>query len=265
MMSGLLLVYNCANKMDRIALMKNLHLFYLSRQLRMFPLLAISILLDASVFHKLADSPLYISSATAVNALRCRAYWWSTLINLQNYINPKEMCVPHSWYVAIDIQLHILSPIVLYWVLSGNRQTAWLALMIALAVGLTISACYNFIMLLPAHMIIPARNNELWDYFTLYYFHIISRITTFLVGMVFGYILHIWRGKKVVIYQKTVLSLWATCVGIMLGTVYILYCVKQPTWNHVFVDAIINTIMRPLWSAAVGWLVLACAHGYGER
>ncbi|XP_013136821.1 PREDICTED: nose resistant to fluoxetine protein 6-like [Papilio polytes] len=263
MMGGLLLVYNCAKKMDGTMLIKNLHLFYLTRHLRMLPLLAISILLDASVFHKLADSPLYISSATAVNAIRCRAYWWSTLINLQNYVNPKEMCVPHSWYVAVDIQLHILSPVVLYWVLSGNRQTAWSALMIAFAVGLAISAIYNFIMLLPAHTIIPARNSELLDYFELYYFHIISRITSFLVGMVFGYILHIWRGKKVVIYKRTVLTLWATSFGIMLGTVYILYRVKQQTWNHVYVDATINTLMRPLWSAAVGWLVLACAHGYG--
>ncbi|XP_014369282.2 O-acyltransferase like protein [Papilio machaon] len=259
--TGILLVFTTAKKMDAGSLLRNLHIFYLNRLLRMFPLLATAILFDASVFHRIGDGPYWMAVAT--NAQKCREYWWTTLLHLQNYLNPKDICVPHSWYIAVDVQLHILSPLVLYWILRGRKQTAWFALLLSLTVTLIVSAIYNGFMDLPAHTISPARNDRIMEYMTKYYFHLISRIAPFLVGMMYGYILHLWRGKRVLINAFTVQGMWVVSLCIISGTLYMLYRVKQLDWNYRAADAALNTLMRPLWAAAVGWMVLACAHGYG--
>lgn len=54
-------------------------------------------------------------------------------------------CLSHTWYLAIDMQLHILSPLVLVWVLSGKRNRAWSALILGLLASLTASSIYNFL------------------------------------------------------------------------------------------------------------------------
>ncbi|CAH2076899.1 unnamed protein product, partial [Iphiclides podalirius] len=44
---------------------------------------------------------------------------------------------------------------------------------------------------------------------------------------------------------------------------YMLYCVKQLDWKNQAADTALNTLMRPSWAIAIGWIVLACVHGYG--
>ncbi|CAK1600711.1 unnamed protein product [Parnassius mnemosyne] len=260
-MTGILLVFTTAKKSDGMTLVKNIHLFYLNRLLRMLPLLAVAVLLEASIFHRVADGPDW--NVVARNAHRCRAFWWTTLLHMQNYLNPNEMCIPHSWYLAIDIQLHILSPLLLFWLLSGKRHIAWSALMATLAVTLGGSAIYNYFMELPSHTVAIARGEELTDYMTKYYFHIMSRMTPFVVGMVYGYVLHLWHGRKIKIHPIVVLISWAITFGIISVIFYILHRVKQLEWDDQAVDTILNTLMRPMWAVAIGWIVLACVHGYG--
>lgn len=69
-----------------VKLLKNLHLFYLNRILRMFPLLATIVLLQASILHYIHDGPNWHSVADIVE--QCRINWWSTLLYVQNYVRP---------------------------------------------------------------------------------------------------------------------------------------------------------------------------------
>ena len=72
-----------------VSLLKRLHVFYLNRLLRMFPLLAALVLLEASAFHRVADGPYWENMAR--NVQRCRSNWWTTLLHVQNYVNPEEI------------------------------------------------------------------------------------------------------------------------------------------------------------------------------
>ncbi|XP_026315723.1 nose resistant to fluoxetine protein 6-like [Hyposmocoma kahamanoa] len=141
LLSGLLIVYTTVGKLSNMKLLKNLHLFYLNRILRMFPLLASTILLQVGVFHYIHDGPNWHAVAEVTRV--CRLNWWSTLLYVQNYVLP--ICLPHTWYLAIDMQLYILSPLILFWVLSGKKNRAWSALIAGLLVCLTASTIYNFL------------------------------------------------------------------------------------------------------------------------
>ncbi|KAH9644128.1 hypothetical protein HF086_015458 [Spodoptera exigua] len=212
-LSGLLLVYTTAGKLTSLKLLKNLHLFYLNRLLRMFPVLA--------------------------------------------------ACLSHSWYLAIDVQLHILSPIVLVWILTGKRRLAWSALVGSLIAVLAAATTYNFIKKFPSGPVIPSRPLDTPDYLINYYVNTLTRASPFFVGLIFGYILHLNRGKKIVINFYAAAVMWICTTVIALLIVYSSYPIMQLDWDNQFADSMINSFMRPAWAMFIGWMILACEHGYG--
>ncbi|KAF9798492.1 hypothetical protein SFRURICE_012520 [Spodoptera frugiperda] len=235
-----------------IKLLKNLHLFYLNRLLRMFPVLAAVILMQISIFNRVADGPYWNVEMT--NTHRCRVYWWSTLLHIQNYVNPSHMCLSHSWYLAIDVQLHILSPIVLVWILTGKRKLAWSALVGSLLAVLAAATTYNFI---------KERPYDTPDYLINYYVNTLTRASPFFVGLIFGYILHLNRGTKVVINFWSATVMWVCTTIIALLIIYSSYPIMQLDWKNQFADSMINSFMRPAWAMFIGWMIFACEHGYG--
>jgi peptidoglycan/LPS O-acetylase OafA/YrhL len=59
----------------------------------------------------------------------CANYWWSALLYVQNYVNLNDMvnmknyffftlkyfqCLKVSWYLNVDFQLYLISPVLLY-------------------------------------------------------------------------------------------------------------------------------------------------------
>lgn len=71
-----------------------------------------------------------------LNDVLCASHFLITLINLQ--------CIPQTWYLSVDVQLHILSPLILFWLL-GSRRTAWTGLTVGVAAALIASTAYVFL------------------------------------------------------------------------------------------------------------------------
>lgn len=68
----------------------NIPLLYLHRYLRLTPLLVVSVLFSMSLLRFLGSGPLYPTMLKAFFG-QCEKYWWSTLLYVQNYVNPSEM------------------------------------------------------------------------------------------------------------------------------------------------------------------------------
>ncbi|XP_053612592.1 O-acyltransferase like protein-like [Plodia interpunctella] len=257
--TGILLVYTIAGKLTGAGLIKNLHLFYLNRLLRLFPLLGLTVLLQASLLNHMFDGPYWINAAQQIH--NCRQYWWTTLLYIQNYATPSSMCLPHSWYLSNDIQLHIISPVVLYWVLNKNRKVAWTVLTVTLCILFSTTTYYNAYKQFPSHHVILRPNVE--DYMENYYMNTFTRAAPYFVGMIFGYILHTWKGKTPKIHPGLVVLFWTLTFTIFGLIAYAIHEVIQPTFDNLVVDAIMATYSRSAWAAALGWMIFACIHGYG--
>ncbi|XP_052756162.1 O-acyltransferase like protein-like [Galleria mellonella] len=262
MLSGLLLIYTTAGKMTGVKLLKNLHMFYLNRYLRLFPVLAACVLLQASLFYRVTDGPVW--EVVAQQTYQCRKYWWSTLLYIQNYYNPYYVCIPNTWYLAIDFQLFLISPLVLVGVVGATKRTAWITLTTALLASLTGSSIYNFIMRFASGIftLSPSREDQP-EYFTLYYVNTLTRSSPFFVGMIFGYILYIYRGKTLIMSKVQVALLWFFAIILSSGVICSHYLVIQQDWDNQIVDDLINSYMRPIWALSVCWMIFACTHGYG--
>ncbi|KAJ8721331.1 hypothetical protein PYW07_002106 [Mythimna separata] len=258
--AGVLLVYTTAGKMNQITFLKNIHWFYLNRFIRVTPLLAATVLLQASYLNQITDGPHWVSVIGHVET--CRKNWWSTLLHIQNLVNVSEMCISHSWYVAIDFQLYVLSPIVLVWVLTGKKYLAWMGVVGGLAAVLIASTIYSFNLNLQAGTLVLSRFEDMWDYMHKYYFNTLARASPFFVGLLFGYVLHLYRKTRLQMPWILAVFFWACAAGILGGIFYFKYRIKQFDWDNQLMDNLMNSFMRPAYACAICWLVIACQHGY---
>ncbi|KAI5642782.1 acyltransferase family domain-containing protein [Phthorimaea operculella] len=263
LLGGTLVVYTTVGKITGFGLLKKLHLFYLHRMLRMFPLLATVVLLQASIFFWIADGPDW--NTVAFDTENCRTYWWATLFYLNNFINIGDRCILHSWYLAIDFQLYIISPLVLIWCLNGKKAQAWTALTAGLLISLAICASWSFHVQLPGWLFAVERpgGSSFDDYHKKYYYNTMTRAPPFFVGMLFGYILSVCKGKKIQIPVPVAWFFWVSSAFSMMGLMYITHLMKDWQWDYWVIDDLNNSFARSIWAIAICWMIFACQHGYG--
>ncbi|XP_047987861.1 O-acyltransferase like protein-like [Leguminivora glycinivorella] len=251
LLSGLLIVYTSVGKISPNGLFKNIHLFYLHRLLRMFPILATAVFLQASLFNHISDGPEWFVIVDKVE--RCRTYWWSTLLYVQNYLTQK-WCIGHTWYLAVDVQL---------WVL-GKRKSAWVSLTCVTLAVMVVTTTYNYLNEFPPASFVPTRPVEDSIHYSRYYYiNTLTRCSPFFVGMLFGYLLNIFKSKPVHMAKWLVALCWFCAFGVFAGIIYSSYATVQMDWDSLFWDGIINSFARPGWAASLGWMIFACTHGYG--
>nr|XP_049694112.1 O-acyltransferase like protein [Helicoverpa armigera] len=260
MLSGILAVYTCIGKITRTRFIKTIHLFYLNRLLRMFPLLATMVLLQASLFNHVSDGPYWINQAHA--AENCRQYWWAALLHIQNYVNPLEICLAQTWYLSVDMQLYLICPIILVF-LFGRERIAWCALTAIVLLSLVSSSLYSFLNNYSAALANPRRLAQFQEYVQYYYFNTLTRAPPFFVGMIYGYLLYLCKDKKIRISKFNVAILWMLSFAMMAFCIFTIYPVMQPDHTAQVFDNFLNAYMRAIWAIGLGWLIFACVHGYG--
>ncbi|KAG7306514.1 hypothetical protein JYU34_009154 [Plutella xylostella] len=256
MMSGLLLVYTSIHKMTQASLIKNLHMYYLNRYLRMLPILAAAVLLQASWMLRALDGANWQLEGLQVQT--CRRFWWAALLHIQNWYNPQQECLPHTWYLAVDFQLHILSPLVLFWLLAG-RRTGWASLAGALLASVAGTAIYVFLSNFDGTMF----GDPTFRFFRWYYVNTLTRSPVFIVGMIYGYLMHGFKGKKLQLPKTFVAVCWLASLTLMSCVIYVYLPVSKLNNTNQLLNNFSNSFKRTIWSVAVGWLIFACAHGYG--
>lgn len=122
----------------------NLPHLYIRRYLRITPVLGATIFCFMSLQRYFGDGPfnkfmidLYYSN--------CQRYWYAALLHVQNFVNPNEVCLGHTWYLSPDFQLFLLSPLLAYplW-RFGNKALLALPLLSLASVAFIFFASYKF-------------------------------------------------------------------------------------------------------------------------
>ncbi len=92
----------------------------LHRYIRYTPVLAVAILCFISFPKFFVSGPL--QNANKVLVENCENYWWSAILHIQNYVNPNNICLNHSWYLAVDFQLFVISPFIIVGIKKYKRN-----------------------------------------------------------------------------------------------------------------------------------------------
>ncbi|XP_046867260.1 nose resistant to fluoxetine protein 6 [Drosophila willistoni] len=256
--SGLLLAMISLRSMEKLKGKINIPLMYLHRYLRLTPILAIAILVYWKLLPRMVRGPLSDQGFSDYSV--CEWNWYKTLLYIQNYAST-DLCVPHSWYLAVDMQLYIISPILLIAVYKwGKKAAGGIVILILL-----LSACLFTTMLL-GDLSRQFKNNEhAAEAQQKLYFSTHTHAAPWLIGFLFGYFLHLKRGQKFNLSRPYVWLGWLLCLAMIFTSIFALY--PYVKWGKpalsILGEAFYYTLTRIGWPLSLCWVVFACMQGYG--
>lgn len=183
----------------------------------------------------------------------CEKNWWSTLLHIQNYVNPYNICATHSWYLSVDFQLFVISPLLIYPARRYGWKYLWslLALAVLSAIGVMITCLANDL---------RATDDLVMKNFALIYFPTHARMAPWLIGMVLGYIIFESRARKITMNKAIVLLLWILSLSALALLLALIYPFHQISNNHISLkeNAIVKGFGHILWSLPIAWIIFAC-------
>lgn len=125
---------------ERPDMLRWLH-FYVHRYVRMTPatMLVIAISMYA---YRYGDGPLWLE-ATQKSHQSCSVNWWRHMLHVANFIDTRQMCFIHYWYIAADMQLFLFAPLVMLLLYRYRRLgVALIGLIGASSVGFVFYTTY---------------------------------------------------------------------------------------------------------------------------
>ncbi|XP_044739782.1 nose resistant to fluoxetine protein 6-like [Chrysoperla carnea] len=256
-LSGLLLMYGfLKSRAKKIPF--NIPLFYIHRYLRLTPAFAALIVLYITFYMKLGSGPIWESSNQRLHD-SCKEYWWSSLLYIQNFVNPNRFCAGQSWYLSVDMQLYILSPLILIPIGKWPKITPYL-----LGILIVISTIIPTIV--AWHYEIPAlaMNAAIPDWNGIYYAQVHTRAGPWIIGLALGYVLFQTKHKKIRINKILAVFLWLLTAVVMLYILFGTYPALKDDFEYSrLFSSIFTGFHRNVWTLGLCWIVFACIHGYG--
>ncbi|XP_006627273.1 O-acyltransferase like protein isoform X1 [Lepisosteus oculatus] len=188
----------------------------------------------------------------------CKRYWWSNVLLINNLFTTADMCTPWTWYLSVDFQFYISTPLLV--LLYRRNKYAMIAVAsIFLLISCLISALLTAFLQLPVHQPTTLAYET---YFQYYYNKPYARYGPYVVGIILGIFMKTKNGHILEHRWQAALG-WITTFTVMallVGMAYILQEVPQyPSVAH----AVYQGLHRTVWAAAVAWIILACEEGYG--
>ncbi|XP_015437152.1 PREDICTED: LOW QUALITY PROTEIN: nose resistant to fluoxetine protein 6-like [Dufourea novaeangliae] len=237
---------------------------YLHRYMRLTPAYAMMIGFYATLFYKVGTGPAW-DEWVGQNRDYCRENWWTNLLYVNNYVNLPRICLSQSWYLATDMQLVWLSPIILYPMLKSTREIFfWIVIVVGFVTSILIPFFVTFSLNLTGTMLYYKDSNDVANVYVQIYTKVYNRYGAYLIGLALGYILYKTRARVIKIRPMYMVSGW------LLAAVSGLLVFVGPRWmyleEHVYdrLEASFYAgLHRQIFTLSISWLIFCCVHGYG--
>ncbi|XP_019875492.2 nose resistant to fluoxetine protein 6-like, partial [Aethina tumida] len=257
---GMLTVYSFFKAHEK-GVKFNLGLFYVHRYLRLTPALMAMILYQATLVRYAANRP-----DTNIETLSdpCREYWWSTILYIQNYVEPSQSCVGQSWYLMVDMQLFILTPLVLLPFVKWPRRTLY-----ALGCLVIVGCIVPFIITYELTLNLFVGYTDPRGYFMRYYYiQTYARFGPYVVGMIFGYFIYLYKSKPELMDQiprknLVIFGLWLFAFAGLAASSYGGAPILTGEEGGRLATSIYNALFRNGWAICCCIVIALCSLGFG--
>ncbi|PSN38328.1 hypothetical protein C0J52_12694 [Blattella germanica] len=258
---GMLRSFNALNELDQ----HNFHYFsgFLQRYFRLTPAYGITLGFYATLLAYVGNGPTW-NHNIGVNSERCRNNWGFNMLYINNYIDVHNMCMPHSWYLAADMQLFLVAPFIIYPIWKWKNFGKWLlGLLLLISIGVLF-----FIILVNRYLGVQSagfHDTMLQEYTSGVYLPTHMRTTSYIVGLGLGYIFYKLQEEKQFKLEKFwVATGWIVCLITLFLVVFGPYKLMIPgstyqIWDQTFYGA----FHRFAWALAISWIIFTCHKGYG--
>ncbi|KAJ8667746.1 hypothetical protein QAD02_009409 [Eretmocerus hayati] len=253
-LSGFLMTYTFFKKVQKTNKF-NVPMHYVHRLIRLTPPAVVALFTCMIVVPKIASGPrwewvcdMFISGL--------RTNWMYSLLYLQNFVDVYDFRLLHFWSLCVDMQLYMISPIIL--IALWKKPKIGLAIMLFLMV-----ACQIFTASMVAVNKYPAFYlNQEWNFtlmkesFAATYPIPQTRATPWLFGIFMAYLVTEGvKPKKWVIPLGWILTLAITIWSAILGSSVL----ASPNYNAIR-DIPLMLMLRLNWSIALCWIIYSSIH-----
>ncbi|XP_065828520.1 nose resistant to fluoxetine protein 6-like [Oscarella lobularis] len=250
--------------------------FYLHRLWRLTPTYLVALLVIWQLLPYFNDGPVWDKSLPPVITTPCNSYWWTNLLYVNNFYPNKFTgeCMAWTWYLANDMQMYILSPLIII----PAYKFGLVGLLVPLAICLVavfgcligLSAKYGF----PANAVVAAQFGDGKGYENVVYDKFYTRASPYLIGLFLGYCLariateqHFPSNRYLTMIQKRKRYIIpvAWCLAFFLGLVlvYGLYDYNRGYERPKSVSILYIAFSTFSWGLALAILVYLCHAGHG--
>ncbi|XP_014288493.1 nose resistant to fluoxetine protein 6 isoform X2 [Halyomorpha halys] len=237
---------------------------YIHRYLRLTPAYLMMIAFTATWLYRLRDGPLWDRFVGDYKDA-CRQTYWANIIYLNNYLEPQNYCMMQSWYLAADMQLYWLSPIMMYPLWKWPKY-GWAQLLVLTIASIISPFLVSWFGHIASPIPITSDTNRRVREMTLLYFPMHTKSVSYVLGIGAGYILYKYRKGNL----SLEFNLWKRVIGWLVCAVLMSYAVfggyysfqTDYKYNQLF-SAFFIGFQRFFWSIGLLWIVLMCVRGYG--
>jgi hypothetical protein len=216
---GLLMAFFYIAEVERAANYSILDVLkhYMHRYFRISPAIFFAILFFWSLEKYLGNGPLFYNAAEKSMLLDCDKYMYTNILYLNNIIpdNKGNLCMIHTWSMAIDTQYFVFFTLVLLVYIKVSKLLGWLLIAASCCCGIVTSgimaAKYDLLVGLPiAHSL---------EYYWYYYTKPYTRLAPYALGVAAGIILYSFRQQQ----QGKVYDRFANSIANAFNNAYFRY------------------------------------------
>ncbi|RZF47020.1 hypothetical protein LSTR_LSTR013811 [Laodelphax striatellus] len=261
LMNGILLVHSTM-KMQLAKEKFNVPLFYLHHVLRVAPTYFVQILITLTLYRYLNDGPLW-KYYVYTSRENCQETWWAHLTFLNNYIMPNKQCVPSSWYLAVHMQLTLLSPLILIPIFKGKKVVPLVIVPILFVMANIVSISITYFNNYRGTFYVD-RTASREDIFANEYLPTYGRISPWLLGIIVGYLLS--REKDIKISKTQAVTGWILSILPFACIVAISrYIHSEGVQHNLTLSSIENGLNNTSFAILVAWIIVASETGYAAE
>ncbi|XP_077990667.1 nose resistant to fluoxetine protein 6-like [Glandiceps talaboti] len=259
---GMLVTYLTLKHLNQSNGKVNWLLFLFHRYWRLTPVYMFVLLIWSTLIIHMGTGPRWHYLENRMEP--CYYYWWMNLLYVNNFLHFTNQCMPWAWYLALDMQFHLVTPI---FIILLNRRWKW-------GIGVLLGVCVlSFITTITISTIIghspdltstPYTEESIdspfggWLYDKPYY-----RIQAYIVGIFLGFIFYRMEGTQIQIKQTINVLLWCLSITIGLAVVLGLHPTSDGDLFPQWVSVLYITFSKVAYGAAVSWVIFACHIKYG--
>ncbi|XP_051859907.1 nose resistant to fluoxetine protein 6-like [Drosophila albomicans] len=260
LLSGLLVVMIALRSLEKTKGKLNIPLMYLHRYLRLTPVVAVAIIVHMKLLPIVGNDGPTTAQAAVENYENCKTNWWMTLLYVQNYAT-KNMCLNHTWYLAVDMQLYILSPIFLLTLYKwGKKAAAGIFVLMLL-----LSGCLFATMMTGKYAVNVAIGDLGVEGQRKLYLATHTHAAPWLIGALLGYFLHANRNRSFKLHRIFIWLGWILCLAMLFTSLFAVYPAANGSAPALTLgeQSAYYTLSRIAWPLGLSWVVFACMKGYG--
>ncbi|KDR21234.1 Nose resistant to fluoxetine protein 6 [Zootermopsis nevadensis] len=233
---------------------------YFSRYMRITPNLVAVILFCTHILNHLGSGPQW-NLVVKRHSDFCQRNMWRNLLYIHNYFGFEDMCLTHTHQLAVDMQLYVVTPILVY-VLWSRRWLGLSTVVLTCTVSSILRYAVTYDRKLSTVVYFGTPVSQFFDTARLSYSLPTHRASMYLFGVAVRYLIHETK-PKFSLNKIQILTGWIVSGAMGLLAMCGPYHMSFPSYRYSPQEAALYSALSPiLWGAFLGWLTFAESMGY---